>query len=70
MNAKQDDFWIEERDDDMLICVRDWRLGFRCIARRPKLISNNDWRPVAEQIVSALIAGRSALRQSTEAGGE
>jgi hypothetical protein len=47
-------FMIDERDDDMLIAERHWQYGWRCIARRPKLMTNDEWRPEAERIVRAL----------------
>jgi hypothetical protein len=53
-------FSIDERDNDMLIAERDWQFGWRCIARRPKLVTNTEWRPTAERIVSALKANGDA----------
>lgn len=47
-------FSIQEREDDMLIARRDWQFGWRCIARRPKAMTNEEWRPEAERIVTAL----------------
>lgn len=47
-------FSIDEREDDMLIAERHWQFGWRCIARRPKLVTNDEWRPDAERIVAAL----------------
>jgi hypothetical protein len=47
------DFFIQEREDDMLLCSRGWPFG-GCIARRPKLMKNADWRPIAERIVASL----------------
>lgn len=47
-------FSIDEREDDMLIAERHWQFGWRCIARRPKLMANNEWRPDAQRIVAAL----------------
>lgn len=52
--AREADYLIQERKDDMLICARDYRFGWRCIARRPKLLKNDEWRPQAEEIVAAL----------------
>jgi hypothetical protein len=49
-------FSIDERDDDMLIAARHWQFGWRCIARRPKLMTNEQWRPEAELIIAALTA--------------
>ena len=48
------DYFIQERDDDMLIAQKDWQFGSRCIARRPRLLTNDEWRPTAERIVAAL----------------
>lgn len=47
---------IVERDDDALITAPHWQFGNMCIARRPKLMSNEEWRPMAERIVAALSA--------------
>lgn len=47
-------FSIQERDDDMLIAEQHWQFGWRCVARRPKLMTNEEWRPEAERIVEAL----------------
>jgi hypothetical protein len=52
--AGEGDFSIQERDDDMLIGERHWQFGWRCIARRPKLVTNAEWRADAERIVAAL----------------
>lgn len=51
-------FRIDEREDDMLIAEPHWQHGWRCIARRPKLATNEEWRPDAERIVAALSAHR------------
>ncbi|NGO50491.1 hypothetical protein [Allomesorhizobium camelthorni] len=48
------EFFIQERDDDMLIAERCWQFGNRCIARRPRLLTNEEWRPTAQRIVAAL----------------
>lgn len=48
------DYFIQERDDDMLICAKHWQFGSVCIARRPKLAENDVWRPTAEKIIAAL----------------
>ncbi|WP_192246153.1 hypothetical protein [Mesorhizobium silamurunense] len=47
---------IVERDDDMFITQPHWQWGSLCIARRPKLMSNDQWRPLAQRIVAALAA--------------
>lgn len=47
---------IQERDDDSLLVIANSFPFARCIARRPKLVSNQEWRPTAELIVSALEA--------------
>lgn len=52
--ARKSDYMIDERDDDMLIAQRHWQYGWICIARRPKLMTNAEWRPDAERIVAAL----------------
>lgn len=51
-----DDYFIQERDDDMLICAKHWQYGSICIARRPKLATNDEWRSTAQDIVNALSA--------------
>lgn len=51
-----DGYFIQERDDDMLICAKHWQYGSICIARRPKLATNDEWRSTAQDIVNALSA--------------
>jgi hypothetical protein len=53
-DVERDEYFIDERDDDMLIARRHWQFGSQCIARRPKLLTNEQWRPEAERIVAAL----------------
>lgn len=47
-----------ERDDDAFLAVRNLLMpsfmGLHVIARRPKLMTNAEWRPVAESIIDAL----------------
>lgn len=49
---------IIEREDDALIAVQNLLvpsfMGLQAIARRPKNMSNSEWRPIAELIVDAL----------------
>lgn len=52
--APDGEYFIEERADDMLIARRHWQGWDQCVARRPKLMSNDEWRPMAERIVAAL----------------
>lgn len=59
IEAREPNFFIDEREDDMLICAKDWQLGSRCIARRPKLASNDEWRDTAETIIAALEDARA-----------
>ncbi|TJU79702.1 MAG: hypothetical protein E5Y15_23185, partial [Mesorhizobium sp.] len=53
-------WWIEEREDDALLVAPHWNFGKTCVARKPKLLTNDEWRPIAEQI----IAGQAALSKS------
>lgn len=59
------EFSIDERGDDMLIAERHWQFGWRCIARRPKLLTNDEWRPDADRIIAAL-----STRHDTEGAGQ
>ena len=56
-------FSLDERDDDMLICERHWQFGWRCLARRPKLMTNDEWRPDAQRIINALSAPQDGLTE-------
>lgn len=47
---------LEEREDDALIAAPHWQYGSIAICRRPKLMSNEEWRPIAERIIAALSA--------------
>jgi hypothetical protein len=57
--VKPSAYFIQERDDDMLICAEHWNYGSICVARRPKLATNDEWRPQAQRIVAALEAMRA-----------
>lgn len=45
---------LVERDDDALICGPHWQFGSIALARRPALMSNEAWRPIANRIIAAL----------------
>ncbi|MER8941306.1 hypothetical protein NKH82_17625 [Mesorhizobium sp. M0915] len=51
-------WWIEEREDDSFLVAPHWNFGKVCVARRPKLMTNEAWRSIAEQI----IGGQAALK--------
>jgi hypothetical protein len=49
---------LVEREDDAFIAVRNLLMpsfaGLHVIARRPKLMTNDEWRPLAQTIIDAL----------------
>lgn len=45
---------LVEREDDALICAAHWQGFNKAIARRPALMSNEDWRPIANRIIASL----------------
>ncbi|WP_234851989.1 hypothetical protein [Sinorhizobium meliloti] len=52
---------LDEREDDAIIYV-DGRPFRKAIARRPKLLTNEEWRPIAEKIIHALAVVRPASK--------
>lgn len=54
-----DGWGIDEREDDAIIFCTNWQGGRTALARRPKLMTNAAWRPIAEDIIVALAAARS-----------
>ena len=63
-------FSIQERDDDMLIAERHWQFGWRCIARRPKMMTNDEWRPTVKRIIAALSRTPDPLSELQRLGQE
>lgn len=53
---------LEERDDDALIVGPHWQFGETAIARRPRLMSNDEWRLIANFIIERCSAHRDALK--------
>lgn len=55
-DARGPKYVIHEREDDAFVIMATAHPLPRCLARRPKLLSNEEWRPVAQAIVDALEA--------------